>query len=498
VPRQVLVNHTDELTRVAFLEESLLREVQLEAALEKRIVGNIYKGKVVRVLPGMNACFVDIGIERTGFLYALDIGGDGQLDEGQESILAATDKSERSTDVRIETLVREHQEILVQVAKEPLGNKGARLTGHITLPGILSVLLPNVRHVGVSRRIENPEERQRLKSLGEALRPADAGVILRTVAEDRTQEEIATDIDFLAKLWQEIREGSDAVSAPTLVHEDMPLLLRAARDLICHAHDELWVDSEPGFRQVRNFVQRFQPAAVSKINRWTEDDPLFDRYGVDVEIARALQRRVWLKSGGHIVIDRTEALTVVDVNSGKNVGKGDPEETIFAINIEAAKEIAYQLRLRNIGGIIVIDFIDMLDSQHRQQVRSELVQSLERDHARTRVLPMSELGLVELTRKRVTESLLTKLTEPCFYCEGKGYLQNPGMVAQRLMAKIRKEIRRVRGRALQVHANPKVVSALLEIFEAAIEGLEKAHKKDVVLTERASFHLEQYEVFADQ
>lgn len=495
----VLVNHTEEITRVALLEEGLLREVQLETCSERRIVGNIYKGKVVRVLPGMNAAFVDIGLERTGFLYAMDVVSPREMDDPEEIAQAASpDKPEKPGDVHIETLLREGQELLVQVAKEPIGSKGARLTCNITFPGILSVLMPTARHVGVSRRIEDADERKRLKELGERIRPQDCGVILRTVAEGRSDEEVQTDVLFLHRLWHEIREASQAIGAPTLVHEDMPLLLKAGRDLICHQHTSLLVDSESGYRLIRNFVQRFQPGAANRVQLWQEDTPMFERHGVEVEIARALQRRVWLKSGGHIVIDRTEALTVIDVNSGKFTGKGDPEESILAVNTEAAREIAYQLRLRNIGGIIVIDFIDMKEMDHRRQVREELVKALDADYARTRVLNVSELGLIELTRKRVTESLVSKLTEPCFYCEGKGYLQNPEMVAHRLMAKIKKEIRRTRASSIHAHANPKVIALLMETYESALERLETALRKDVVLTERETFHIEHYEVFAEE
>jgi ribonuclease G len=512
VENLVLVNHTDEVTRVAMVEDGTLSEVYIETASERRIVGNVYLGRVMRVLPGMNACFVDAGLERTGFLYAYDVIQPRSIEEvpheeeepeegGNPEAVAAPQQEERRErerpDVHIETLLSEGQEVMVQVAKEPIGSKGARLTCNISLPGVLVVLMPTMDHVGISRRIDDPEERHRLKALGEKARPPGTGVIMRTVAEGRSAAEIENEINFLYQLWLQIKQGADALDPPTLLHEDMSLLLRAARELICRQFDKLVVDSEAGAREIENFVRRFLPGAASRIEHYSGQRPIFEHYGVEFEIARAVQRKVWLRSGGYLVIERTEAFTSIDVNSGRYTGKSDPEETILKTNLEASVEIAYQLRLRNIGGIIVIDFIDMKDLENRQLVQETLTTELKKDHARTRVLPMSDLGLVEMTRKRTTESIVTKLTEPCFYCEGKGYLKSPEMICHSLYAKIMKEMAWSKTRQVHAHANPTIVEKLMEDYHAGLERMERRYRKSLVLTERENFHIEQFEVFGE-
>lgn len=494
----LLVNDTGDLTRVAIIENGVLAEVHIESLTDRRIVGNIYKGRVIRVLPGMNAAFVDVGLERTSFLYAYDVvtprsPDDENLDDGPT--VARIDGRGDSRDIHIESLLREGQQILVQVAKEPIGSKGARLTCNLTLPGVGAVLLPGVDHVGVSRRIEDSTERSRLREIGARIRPANAGIILRTNAEGHTEEELQQEVTFLTSLWEQIKSGADHVDAPTLIHEDMGLLLRTARDLICRPFDRLIIDSEPSARQLKSFVRQFRPALADRIEVHQGTVPLFEAHGIESEISRALQRKVWLKSGGTIVIERTEALTAIDVNSGKYTGKQDPDETILKTNLEAAKEIAYQLRLRNIGGIIVVDFIDMRSPEHQELVRSTLIDELKNDYARSRVLPMSELGLIQMTRKRVAESIVTRLTEPCFYCEGKGYLKSADMVAHTVMAKIRKELSEKRVRILHVHANPKVVKALTDIYLGSMERLEKQTGRRIELVEKDDFHLERTDIF---
>lgn len=494
----LIVNHTDEATRIAVVEEGLLTRVDFESASERQIVGNIYKGKVVRVLPGMNAAFVDVGLERTAFLYAYDILGPKTLDEEQvDDDTSALEKAARD-DVHIETLVRENQEILVQVAKEPLGSKGARVTCNASLPGVLVVLLPTVDHVGISRKIDDPTERERLKQVGESIRPPGVGIIMRTIAEGRPEEELRREVEFLHRLWTQITRGAEAVDAPALIHEDLDLLLKTAREIICRKVDKLIIDSETGGRSLENFISRFLPATAIHIEVYTGTTPIFERYGIEYEIARALQRKVWLKSGGYIVIERTEALAVVDVNSGKFTGKSDPEDTILKTNIEAVDAIAHQLRLRDIGGIIVIDFIDMKSKENRALIYDRLLELLKKDHAKSRVLPMSELGLLQMTRKRVSESLSHRLTEPCFYCEGKGYLKSPVMIAHYLFAKIEKEVLKHTARTIHVHANPGVIEKLMEVYGSGLERMEKGHRRAIVITERESFHMEHFEVFGER
>jgi len=493
----LLVNHTNELTRVALVEGGQLSEVYLESARDRQLVGNVYLGRVMRVLPGMNAAFVDAGLERTGFLYANDVVSFQRTEAEEDENGELPSRNERA-DVRIETLLTEGQAVMVQIAKDPIGSKGARLSCNIALPGVLVVLLPTVNHVGISRRIESSEERQRLRDAVASGRPEGIGVIMRTVAEGRPADEIRSEVTFLHELWQQVEQGAAAMDPPALLHEDMSLLLRSARDLICRRFDELVIDCREGARTVENFVQRFLPAAAGRIKVHPGPRPLFEHYGVEFEISRAVQRKVWLKCGGYVVIDMAEAFTAIDVNSGKFTGKSDPEETILMTNLEAAREIAYQLRLRNIGGIIVVDFIDMKTAEHRQQVIDTLTEALGVDHARTRVLPMSELGLVEMTRKRVTESIVSKLTEPCFYCEGKGYLKSPEIICHSLMAKLAKEVALSKARRLHAHANPKIIQALMESYQEALERFEQTHRLSIILTERENFHLEQFEVFGEK
>ena len=497
VENQLIVNYTDEATRIAIVEDGLLTRVDFESASERQIVGNIYKGRVVRVLPGMNAAFVDVGLARTAFLYAYDVVGPRTLDEAHvEDDESAVEKSVRE-DVRIETLVRENQEVLVQVAKEPIGSKGARITCNTSLPGVLVVLLPTVDHVGISRKIDEPEERERLKALGDRVRPPGVGIIMRTIAESRSEEELGREVDFLHSLWTQIERGAEAVDAPALIHEDLDLLLRTARELICRKVDKLIIDSSEGARSLENFISRFLPATSVNIEIYQGKTPIFERYGIEYEIARALQRKVWLPSGGYLVIERTEALAVVDVNSGKFTGKSDPEETIFKTNMEAVDSIAHQLRLRDIGGIIVIDFIDMKTRENRTMVYERLLELLKLDHAKSRVLPMSELGLIQMTRKRVSESLAKRLTEPCFYCEGKGYLKSPIMIAHYLFAKVEKEVLKRSAKKIHVHANPGVIEKLMEVYGPGLERLETKFRRSVIITERESFHVEHFEVFGE-
>ena len=491
----LLVNHTEEVTRIAVIENGNLSEVNFETATERRIVGNIYKGKVLRVLPGMNAAFVDVGLERTAFLYAYDIvSTQAPAEEASETPDDPSEDREKD-EVSIARLVHEGQEILVQISKEPIGSKGARLTCNIALPGVFAVFLPTTDHVGISRKIDDPDERDRLKEIGERFRPPGTGVILRTIAEGRPADEIAGEMDFLYKLWNQIQQGGAALDAPALVHRDLDLLLRTARDLVCRRFDKLIIDSEEGARAVENFVKRFLPGAAASIEVYDDKEPLFDRHRIEYEIARALQRKVWLKSGGYLIIERAEAFAAIDVNSGKYTGKSDPEETILKTNLEAAREIAYQLRLRDIGGIFVIDFIDMRDRENRRKVEETLAEEMKADHSRARILPMSELGLIEMTRKRVSESVVKRLTEPCFYCEGKGFLKSPTMISHYMFEKISKEVKKRQARNIHVHANPNVISKLMELYGPGLENLEKTYHRGVVITERDNFHIEHFEIF---
>ncbi|MFH1532543.1 MAG: Rne/Rng family ribonuclease [Pseudomonadota bacterium] len=503
----ILVTHTPEVTRVAAVEDGRTVEVQVERSDNQTVVGNLYKGRVVRVLPGINSAFVDVGLSRTAFLHALDAAptrGDPEdtlpdnirAEEANGVNIEAHEPETVST--RIEDHVRENQEIIVQVRKEPIGTKGARLTRQISLPGRLAVLLPLGRNkVGVSKAIEEEDERERLRALGERVRPEGMGLILRTAAEGRGDAEVAADIQVLQALWGQLRSAADHLNAPSLIHDDLNLLLRSARDFITQKYERFIIDSPLGYKQVLDFVGHFMKGQEHLFQLHTGDQSLFQKYGVEVELAKALDRRVWLPSGGSIVIERTEALTAVDVNTGRFVGKTDMEETILKINLEAAVEIAHQLRLRNVGGIIVIDFIDMATLVNRDILFKGLIDALEQDKAKVRVAGISEIGLVEMTRKRTRESLLASLTETCYCCHGKGYLKSPETICHRLIESVRDKIPAQSLRRLHVHANPRVVDTLLQVYGGLLEELERRTGREVVLTARKELHMERFEVFGE-
>jgi ribonuclease G len=507
----VLASCTEEVTRVAVVEDGVTEQFRIEHRDARTLVGNIYKGRVVRVLPGINSAFVDAGLARTAFLHAGDLAlerdaedEDGRFEGAEDDpVVPAGEEGEedfgqrRHHEPRIEDHLREGQEILVQVRKEPIGSKGARLSAQISLPGRFVVLIPQGRKVGVSKSIEDQAERERLKALGDELRPHDSGLIIRTAAEGCSRADMAADLAFLGPLWERIKSSAASVDPPCLVHEDLSLLLRAARDFISQRYEAFILDSPRAFKLVTAFASSFMEDPSRYFLLHTGTRSLFDEYGVEAELARALEPKVWLKSGGTLIIERTEALTSVDVNSGRFVGKTDLEDTIFRINIEAAREIPHQIRLRNIGGIIVLDFIDMLSLDHRQQVFDALVQELRKDKVKIRVVGMSELGLVQMTRKRTRESLLSALTEPCYCCKGKGYLRTPETVCLGLLEQIKDKITLPSLKRLHVHANPRVLEAMMLRYRKSLEELERRTGREIMLVPKKELHMENTEVFGD-
>jgi ribonuclease G len=499
----ILINSTPEETRVALVENQALAEMHIERARDRGIVGNIYKGKVVRVLPGMQAAFVDIGLAKAGFLHVSDFYPgvadlpliDAELldreigDEeagGEETSADATTESldapalaEDESGVPpphdpIETRLARGDEIMVQVAKEPLGSKGARITSHISLPGRYLVYLPTTNHLGVSRRIEDEVERQRLRDAVIALKPPGAGFIIRTVCVGLSRRELQADMRFLIKLWNRIVQRSEDVSAPCQLHYDMDLTLRSIRDLFTADITSLVVDRAEDHQRIVEFVDSFAPGLKDRVELHDAPEPLFDRYGIEQAIGRALERRVWLKSGGYIVIDQTEALTTIDVNTGRYVGKHNHEETVLKTNLEAAREIVDQLRLRNIGGIIIVDFIDMIDSANQQQVMDAFDVALKQDKMRSNTLKISELGLVEMTRKRTRASLPQLLTESCPTCDGRGRIVSVTTTAYEAMRRVRQVARAAPEAArIVVRTSAAVAGFLCEEESAAIERLER-------------------------
>ena len=493
----LVVNADGPETRVALIDKGILAELYIERRKERGIVGNIYKGRVVRVLPGMQAAFVDIGVEKAAFLYVADVRGGSDPKSLFEDEEERDDEGAEERPVRgqkIEELLKEGQEVMVQVAKEPMGTKGARVTSYVSLPGRHLVLMPNVDHIGVSRRIGTEKERKRLRDVVEQNRPKGAGFIVRTVAEGASEKELKDDMDFLTKLWREVVKKLERAKPASLLYSDLDLLLRTVRDNLTNDIEKLIVDSRPEFERVQKFVQAFMPEYQGRIELYEGNEPIFDGFGIEGEVERALERKVWLKSGGSLVIDEGEALTAIDVNTGKFVGKRNLEETITKNNLEACREVADQLRLRNIGGIIVVDFIDMDNQANREKVFRAFSEALKDDRARSNVSKISELGLVEMTRKRTRESLARKLTEPCFYCEGKGYLKSKTTICYEILRELRRGGDAIKDDTIVVQTHPEVAEILNTIDREHVEQAEKRLHKRVLVKGRPSYHMEQYDI----
>ena len=395
---------------------------------------------------------------------------------------------------KIEDLLKEGQEVLVQVAKEPIGTKGARITSYVSLPGRHLVFMPTVDHVGISRRIGSEKERKRVRDIVDSKRPKGAGFIVRTVAEGASDKELLDDMDFLMKLWREVLRKNEKARPASLLYSDLDLLLRTVRDTLTDEVDKLIVDSRPEYERVQKFVAAFMPQYLGRIELYEGAEPIFDGYGIEVEIDRALEKKVWLKSGGYLIVDQGEALTAIDVNTGKFVGKRNLEETITKNNMEACREVADQLRLRNIGGIIVVDFIDMDKEANREKVWKAFNEALAKDRAKSNVSKISELGLVEMTRKRTRESLSRKLTEACFYCEGKGYLKSKTTTCYEILREVRRQGDAVREDTIVVACHPEIADLMATADLEYVEELEKRLQKRILVKARGSFHMEQYEI----
>jgi ribonuclease G len=503
---EIVINNTERETRLALVEDGQLAEIHIERKGERGIVGNIYKGRVIKVLPGMQAAFVDIGLPRAAFLYVSDVHhhiddlammvNEEDEDESQEenSELHEGIGEQIPHFAPIEDLIQEGQDILVQISKEPLGSKGARITSHISIPGRHLVFMPSVDHVGVSRRIENEAERQRLKDIIMKIRPPSCGIIVRTVSENERAEKLEADLDFLRGTWERIRAKEHNIPAPSLIYEDLDLCLRGVRDLFTEDVTRLIVDSRENYERILDFMDSFMPPLKSCMELYDGEEPIFDHFGIEIELNKALGRKVWLKSGGYINIDFTEALVAIDVNTGRYVGKRNLQETILKTNLEAAKEIAYQLRLRNIGGIIIVDFIDMDRAADRDKVSNALVEALRKDKQKTNILKISELGLVQMTRKRTRESLTRTLCELCPYCEGKGFIKSQQTVTYEILRSISKHISDDEAARVQVHAHPEVIKHLFEGESDQLEQIQKEHGVTIQLLPDPNLLQEQYEI----
>jgi len=483
---EILINETPREIRAALVENGVLREVLIERASRRGLISNIYKGRISRVLPGMQAAFVDAGLQRTAFLHASDIAHNPHEE--------APDRDEGEPSIR--DCVQEGSELLVQVLKDPLGSKGARLTTYTTIPSRFLVMMPNSSGVGVSARIEDDTERERLRSLVESIAPENstAGYIVRTAAEGASVEALRADMIFLEKLWGSIEETAEQVQAGELVHEDLPLPLRVLRDLVSPDIERVRVDSEPLYTRMKEFAERFVPQMAPMIGLYPEERPIFDLYGIEDEIDRALKRKVPLKSGGYVIFDQTEAMTTIDVNTGAYVGYRNLEDTIFRTNLEAAMTIARQLRLRNLGGIIIIDFIDMAEDEHRRQVLQALTDGLSGDHAKTQIMNVSPLGLVEMTRKRNRESLEHVLCQPCPGCDGRGYVKTSETVCYEIFREILRQHRQFDVQELLVLARPDIIERLLDEEAAAVAELGELTGKPIRLQSEGMYAPDQFDV----
>lgn len=484
-----MINVTPQETRVAVVENGVLQEVHIERSQSRGIVGNIYKGKVVRILPGMQAAFVDIGIERTAFLHASDVTHDDNGEGGgRGSNIEAPPLTEMLSD---------GQEIVVQVLKDPLGTKGARLTMELSMPARYLVFLPGSDQVRISQKLDQPEGRERLRELVERLAEEEEmprGLIIRTLAESASDEELRLDVQFLKKVWGRVKEKIRHSSAPELIHEDTPLAMRTMRDLVRDNVEKVRIDSRENYDKSIKFARELIPEVADRIEYYPGERPIFDLYSVEDEIQRSLDRHVPLKSGGYLVIDQTEAMTTVDVNTGGFVGRRNLEETLFKTNLEAAQAIARQLRLRNIGGIIIIDFIDMEEPEHRRQVMRALEKALARDRTTTFATDMSPLGLVEVTRKRTRESLEQVICEPCPVCEGRGVVKTPRTVCYEIFREILREARQFDGAEYMVLASQIVVDMLLDDEAANLAELQGFIGKPVRLQVESSYRQHEYDV----
>lgn len=480
---EILVNVTPMETRVAVVENGAVQEIYIERAQTRGIVGNIYRGKVARVLPGMQAAFVDIGLDRAAFIHASDID---------------QSRGENDSHKPIQSLVREGESMTVQVIKDPLGTKGARLTTHLSIPSRYLVYMPDTNHIGVSQRIDGEEERERLRNLVAKVKIDEeiekGGYILRTAAEGIGENEIQSDLNYLKRVFRVLGERVKEIPGPAIIYEDLPLYLRVARDLVRADVEKIRIDSKETYTKVIDFVRKYTPEVEPVFEYYPGERPIFDLFSVEDEVSKALGRKVELKSGGYVIIDQTEAMTTVDVNTGAFVGHRNLEETIFKTNLEAVTAIVRQLRLRNLGGIIIIDFIDMEDPEHQRQVLRMLEKYLEKDHAKSKVTGVSDLGLVEMTRKRTRESLEHMLTETCTVCQGRGRLKSPQTVCYEVFREILREERAYNTDQYLVLASQEVIDRLLDEESSNVADLEDFIKKPIRFQVEPMYTQEQFDV----
>ena len=539
--KEMIISSSAHETRVAILEDDQVAEIFIEREHQRGVVGNLYKGRVSKVLPGMQSAFVDLGLERDGFLYVSDVVATSEEfdrletedDDGGPAVLANGSSGgtrptsavrgpgagdggasgagpgsrgrrdrERGPEPKIEELLKEGQEIVVQVAKEPIGTKGARLTSHATMPGRFLVFMPTVDHVGVSRKIESREERSRLRGIVREFREQHGftgGVIIRTAAASRPKEDIVADLSYFHKVWTEIRQKAEGSRAPAVVYREQSLVAKLLRDLLTEEYSAIRIDNELEYRRVYELIERIMPSLAPKVRLYNKDYPIFEEYGVQAEIDRALRSKVWLKSGGSIVINQTEALVAIDVNTGRYVGKktaGRLEDTILKTNLEAVREIVRQIRLRDLGGIIVLDFIDMEEKKNRQKVFQAVEQELRKDRSPSKALQVSDFGLVIITRKRVKQSLERVLTEPCPYCAGSAVIKSRSTICYEILSEVKKISADLDGQTLVLRVNPDIARALRDEERAVFKELKQSIGREIAVKSDVQLHHEQFDLMA--
>ena len=550
--KEMIISSTSHETRVAILEDDQVVEIFIEREQSRGVVGNVYKGRVSKVLPGMQSAFVDLDLERDAFLYVTDVispteesleddeeddvppvataeaavveagieappangepavtepapeapAGEGEAGQRSGRDRRGRDRERTAPTARIEDLLKEGQEVVVQVVKEPLGTKGARITSHLSLPGRFMVYMPTVDHVGISRKIEARDERRRLRSIVQRFREQSGlpgGVIIRTAAAGRSEEDIVADLSYFQQVWNEVQRKRESERTPAVLFREESLVTKLLRDLLTDQFQAIRIDDQTEYRRVVAFVQRIMPAMVPRVKHFTKDYPIFDEYGVQGEVDKALRSKVWLKSGGYIVINQTEALVAIDVNTGRYVGKksaGRLEDTIVKTNLEAAKEIVRQVRLRDLGGIIVLDFIDMEEKKNRQKVAQTVEQELRKDRAPSKAVQVSDFGLIIITRKRVKSSLERQLTEPCPYCSGTGTIKASATICYDILNEVRKVSSELDGYSLVLRVNPEIARALKDESRGVFRELEAAVGRPVTIRTDEQLHHEQFDLMA--
>lgn len=501
---KLLINSSINETRVAVVENGILVELYIERKKDRSILGNVYKGTVTNVLPGMQAAFVDIGLTKDAFLFVHDISYDiGEYErlmlETEEGVDIELEEGDRERvkeppAVSIDDIIRKGQDIMVQVSKESLGTKGARVTSFMAIPGRYLVYMPQVNHIGISRRIKDEKERDRLRKIIKKIRPQGAGFIIRTVAEGIGEEEFIQDIEFLMRLWSNIQSRYEKAPSPALIHEDIDLIFRTIRDFLNKDVEELMIDSKEDYDKCMEYVNYLIPNMIPKVKFYEKKDNLLEAFGIEKEIEKALRRKVWLKSGGYIVIDQTEALVAIDVNTGKYVGKRDFEQTIFKINMEAVTEVVRQIRLRDLGGIIIIDFIDMENEENRNKVFKALKKALAADKSRTNVLQISELGLVEMTRKRMRQGLMNIQCQPCPACRGSGVVKADVTLVNEIFRKIQTGIENITGQEVLVRVNPEIAKYIQAEERDSIEDIQKKTQRKISIQSVSDMQRDEYEI----